>query len=523
MNQRQVYVYDTTLRDGTQREGISLSVEDKLKIARRLDQAGVHYIEGGYPGSNPKDIEFFSRIGELALKRARLVAFGSTRRPNAPTPDPNLKALIDANTPAVAIVGKSWILHVENVLSTTPEENLRMIADSVAYLKRSGREVLYDAEHFFDGYKDNPDYAIATLRAAAEAGADWVILCDTNGGNLPDQIAGIVHTVVEHHLPTRVGIHTHNDCELAVANTLAAVQAGAEQVQGTINGYGERTGNASLCSIVPNLQIKLGYRCVDEGELRQFTELSHYVAEVANLSHDTHLPFVGSSSFAHKAGLHVNAVLKNSRAYEHIPPELVGNRQRILMSELSGRSNVLVKAQQFGLDLDEQSTAVRQILETVKQLENEGYQFEGADGSFELLMRRAQPDYRPPFELVDFLVLVERRRGLALVSEATVKVKVDERIFHTAAEGNGPVNALDAATRKALLQFYPELASVHLIDYKVRVLDGNDGTGAVVRVSIESSDGRESWGTVGCSSNIIEASWLALADSLEYALLKSSP
>lgn len=516
----QIYLYDTTLRDGTQREGISLSVEDKLKIARRLDLAGVHYVEGGYPGSNPKDVEFFSRIDELGLKRARLVAFGSTRRPGASTPDANLIALTEVHTPVVCIVGKSWLLHVEKVLGTTPEENLRMIADSVAYLKGCGREVVYDAEHFFDGYRENRDYARATLRAAAEAGADWVVLCDTNGGSLPDFIGEVVYAVREDRLPTRIGIHTHDDGGLAVANTLAAIQAGAEQVQGTINGYGERTGNANLCTIVPNLQLKLGYRCVDDDELRLITDLSHYVAETANLAHDPHLPFVGASSFAHKAGLHVNAVLKNRRAYEHIVPELVGNRQRILMSELSGRSNVLVKAQQFGLELDETSSAARQILDTVKQLENEGYQFEGADGSFELLMRRSQADYRAPFELVDFLVLVERRRGLALVSEATVKIRVGDSVFHTAAEGNGPVNALDAAIRKALLQFYPDLASVHLVDYKVRVLDGNDGTGAVVRVSIESSDGRESWGTVGCSSNIIEASWLALADSLEYALIK---
>jgi len=519
---RQISIYDTTLRDGTQREAISLSVEDKLKIARRLDEAGIHYIEGGYPGSNPKDVEFFARIGELALKQAKLVAFGSTRRPNLATPDANLTALTDVSTPCVCILSKSWLLHVDKVLGTTPEENLRMIGDSIDYLKRAGREVIYDAEHFFDGYKDDPGYAVATLRAAGEAGADWLVLCDTNGGALPDEIFEITRAVVA-QLPDRhIGIHTHNDGELAVANTLAGVRAGAQQVQGTINGYGERTGNANLCSIIPNLQLKLGYACLGDDQLRQITDLSHYVAEVANLVHDTHLPFVGASSFAHKAGLHVNAVMKNSRCYEHIAPELVGNRQRILVSELSGRSNVLAKAQQYGLDISSQSTDVRQVLDTLKQLESEGFQFEAAEASFELLIRRLQLDYRPPFELVDFLVLVERRRGTGIVSEATVKIRVRDSVFHTAAEGNGPVNALDAAIRKALLQFYPELANVQLVDYKVRVLDGNDGTGAVVRVSIETGDGKDRWGTVGSSANIIEASWLALADSLEYALLKTS-
>jgi 2-isopropylmalate synthase len=520
--ERQVYIYDTTLRDGTQREGISLSVEDKLKIAARLDEAGFHYIEGGYPGSNPKDIEFFRRVGGLGLRRAKIVAFGSTRRPGAATPDANLIALTDVNTPCACIVGKSWLLHVEKVLGTTPEENLRMIGDSVAYLRRAGREVIYDAEHFFDGYKHDPSYAMATLRAAREAGADWLVLCDTNGGTLPDAVGAIVRAVGAELGFERLGIHTHNDGELAVANTLIAVSAGVRQVQGTINGYGERTGNANLCSVIPNLQIKMGYRCIDDDQLRRLTDLSRYVAEVANLTHDSHLPFVGASSFAHKAGLHVNAVLKNSHCYEHIPPELVGNRQRILVSELSGRSNIVVKAQQFGLDLSDQSIDVRRVLETLKQLESEGYQFETAEASFELLIRRLQPDYRPPFELVDMIVLVERRQGTRMIAEATVKVKVGDEIFHTAAVGNGPVNALDAAVRKALLQFYPELASVQLIDYKVRVLDGNDGTAATVRVSIESSNGKETWGTVGSSPNIIEASWLALADSLEYALLKKN-
>ncbi len=519
----QISVYDTTLRDGTQREGVSLSVEDKLKVARRLDEAGFHYVEGGYPGSNPKDVEFFSRIGELHLRHARLVAFGSTRRPDSPTPDPNLTALTDVNTPCVCIVAKSWLLHVDKVLNTSPEENLRMIADSVAYLHGAGREVIHDAEHFFDGYKNDPDYAVATLKAAAESGATWLVLCDTNGGCLPDQIGEIVRAVRRQLPPSlQIGIHTHNDGELAVANTLAAVAAGARQVQGTINGYGERTGNANLCSIIPNLQLKMGYRCIDDDELRQLTDVSHYVAEIANLAHDTHLPFVGASSFAHKAGLHVNAVLKNSACYEHMAPELVGNRQRILVSELSGRSNVLVKAQQFGLDLDDKSAEVRRVLDTLKQMENAGFQFEAAEASFELLLRRLRPDYRPPFQLIDLIVLVERRSSAGIIAEATVKIRVGDEVYHTAADGNGPVSALDAAIRKALLQFYPRLATVHLVDYKVRVLDGNDGTGAVVRVSIETSDGRSTWGTVGSSPNIIEASWLALADGLEYALFRKS-
>jgi 2-isopropylmalate synthase len=412
-------------------------------------------------------------------------------------------------------------LHVDKVLNTTTDENLRMIGDSVSYLHRSGREVLYDAEHFFDGYKDDRAYAVSTLRTAAGAGASWLVLCDTNGGCLPDEIGAIVRTVRE-ELPdsVRIGIHTHNDGELAVANTLAAVSAGARQVQGTINGYGERTGNANLCSIIPNLQLKQGFRCLADDELRRLTDLSHYVAEIANLAPDTHLPFVGASSFAHKAGLHVNAVLKNSACYEHISPELVGNRQRILVSELSGRSNVLVKAQQYGLDLDDKSADVRRALDRIKQLENAGFQFEAAEASFELLLRRLRPDYRPPFELVDLIVLVERRSTAGIIAEATVKIKVGDELYHTAADGNGPVSALDAAIRKALLQFYPRLATVHLVDYKVRVLDGNDGTGAVVRVSIETSDGQSSWGTVGSSPNIIEASWLALADGLEYALFR---
>ena len=513
-----IVIYDTTLRDGTQREGISLSFEDKLRIARKLDEFGVDYVEGGWPGSNPKDSEFFERARDLRLTHARLAAFGSTRRPDTATPDATLEALLGADTPVVAIFGKSWRLHVFKVLGTTLEENLRMIADSVAYFKQCGREVIYDAEHFFDGYKDDPEYALATLRAAEAAGADCLVLCDTNGGALSSEVARIVSRVAS-DFAAPLGIHAHNDAELAVANTLAAVEAGAVHVQGTINGYGERTGNANLCSIIPNLQLKLNRECLAEGKLAHLTELSRFVAEVANLGHDPHLPYVGGSAFAHKAGMHVNAVLKASSSFEHISPEAVGNRQRVLISELSGRSNILYKAQQFGLDLTSNAAEVRRVVETIKRLENQGFQFEAAEASFELLVRRIQPGYRPPFELLDMLVLVERRRGSELLAEATVKIRVGDEIFHTAAEGNGPVNALDSAIRKALLQFYPSLSRVQLVDYKVRVLNEDGGTAASVRVSIESSDGHRTWNTMGSSTNIIEASWLALADSLEYALL----
>ena len=514
-----ISIYDTTLRDGTQGEGVSLSVEDKVKIALRLDEMGISYIEGGWPGSTPKDSQFFERARGLRLSHAKLTAFGSTRRPNSPTPDATLQAVLDAGTDTVALFGKSWILHVDRVLRTTPDENLRMIGDSVEFFRRQGREVIYDAEHFFDGYKDDPEYAFATLRAAKDAGADWIVLCDTNGGTLTDDVSAIVKRIVR-EIGGNIGIHTHNDSELAVANTLAAVNAGARQVQGTINGYGERTGNANLCSIIPNLQSKMGYRCVEAESLERLTELSRYVAEVANLSHDSKLPYVGASSFAHKAGMHVNAVLKATESFEHLPPETVGNRRRILVSELSGRSNILYNAQQFGVDMQTKAGEVRTMVDTIKRLEHEGYQFEGAEASFELLVRRTQPGYSPPFELSDLLVLVEKRTGLDLLAEATVKVRIGSEVFHTVAEGNGPVNALDAAIRKALLNYFPDLEEVQLSDYKVRVIDGDAATAAAVRVSIESTDGRGTWSTVGSSANIIEASWLALADSLEYGLLR---
>ncbi len=517
-----VVIYDTTLRDGAQHEGISLSLEDKFKIARKLDELGLHYIEGGWPGANPKDSEFFRRArSELRLRHAKLAAFGSTRRAGvAAENDPILNELVLAGTPVVAVVGKSWVLHVTEVLRTTREENLRMIRDSVAYLKRHGLEVVYDAEHFFDGFRADPEYALATLRAAAEGGADWLVLCDTNGGSLPSDVRAIVARVVQ-EFRTPIGIHTHNDAELAVANTLVAVEAGATHVQGTINGYGERVGNANLCSVIPNLKLKLKIDCISDEQLAKLTEVSRFVAEVANVAHPSHLPYVGASAFAHKAGLHVNAVLKTAASFEHIPPALVGNRQRILVSELSGRSNILAKARQLGIDLSDNEAEARRLTEEIKRLEHQGFQFDAAEASFELLLRRSQPEYRAPFELLHFLVVVQRASDGVLMAEATVKVRVGDQVMHTAAEGNGPVHALDSALRKALRGFYPEVGRVQLTDYKVRVLDGETGTAARVRVLIESTDGERTWTTVGSSTNIIEASWLALADSLEYFLVHS--
>jgi 2-isopropylmalate synthase len=515
-----VHLYDTTLRDGTQRNGISLSVDDKLKIAHKLDEFGVHYIEGGWPGSNPKDVDFFRRVKSRGMKHAKLTAFGSTRKKDTrPEDDPNLKALLLAETPVVTLVGKSWDLHVAQVLDTSLDQNLAMIRESVAYTKAQGREVVYDAEHFFDGYKADPDYALSTLRAAADSGADVLVLCDTNGGALPWEVEEITRVVAaEFDMP--LGIHTHEDGGCAVANTLAAVRVGAYHVQGTINGYGERVANANLCTIIPDLQLKMGFSCMPPENLARLTELSRFVAEVANLAHEDHLPYVGGSAFAHKGGIHVAAVLKNEDSYQHIDPALVGNQRRTVVSELSGQGNVLDKANEFGLDVNSQQT--RAVLEQVKQLEAQGFTFEGAEASVELMLRRAHPSYVPPFELIDFMVVVERRRGRGLLAEATVKVRVGPKLMHTAAEGNGPVNALDAALRKALLDVYPQLTGVKLSDYKVRILDSDTGTAANVRVLIDTKQGSRRWSTVGASTNIIEASWRALADSMEYALLNGS-
>ncbi len=518
-----VLVYDTTLRDGSQGEGLSFSVEDKLNLARKLDEAlGLAYIEAGWPGSNPKDEEFFARAaaGELKLKHAKLSAFGSTRRANVlPENDTNLRLLLEAKTPVVTVFGKTWDLHVIRALNTTLEENLNMISDSVAYIKQAGRELIYDAEHFFDGYKANPEYALETLRKAHASGADWIVLCDTNGGLLPEEVPGIIAQVKEAVPGAKLGVHVHNDGDLACANTLAAVRQGITQVQGTINGYGERCGNVSLCSVLPNLELKMGYKCLPEGKLQNLTELSRLVAEVANLSHNNQMPFVGRSAFAHKGGIHVDAVMKDRRTYEHIVPESVGNRQRVLISELSGQSNVLHKAYQLGMQMQKGDAEVRDVIEQIKQLESKGFQFENAEASFELIMWRTQSDYKAPFELRDMVVLAERRGGGSLLSEAIVKIAIEDSVLHTAAEGNGPVNALDAALRKALVAYYPQLDAVRLVDYKVRVLS-DDGTASLIRVTISSSDGHETWHTVGSSTNVIEASWIALADALEYALMR---
>jgi len=531
-----VILYDTTLRDGTQGEGVSLSCDDKLRIARRLDEFGMDYIEGGWPGSNPKDMEFFERVQqELPLKHAKIAAFGSTCRAEIePANDPQIDLLIQANTPVVTIFGKSWDLHVTEVLRTTLAENLRMIRESVRYLKSHQKEVVYDAEHFFDGYRANPEYALATLQAAIVGGADSIVLCDTNGGSLPWEVGEAVDTVRSEVLGieagktathqasrVRLGIHAHNDSETGVANTLQAVRHGAAHIQGTINGYGERCGNANLVSIIPDLQLKMGYELVSPNKLTQLADLSHYVSELANLNPDSHQPFVGSSAFAHKGGTHVNAVVKYVMSYQHIDPTLVGNETRVLVSELSGKDNIAVKRREFGLDglTREQERAV---LQQIKEMENVGFAFESAEASVDLLLRRQLNHYVAPYQMIDYTTNVEYRSGRGTFSEATVKVKVGDEIFHEVAEGNGPVNALNLALRKAIQQFYPRLGHVHLKDYKVRILNSESGTGAVVRVLIDSTDGERTWTVVGASTNIIEASWIALSDSMEYFLLTDS-
>jgi len=515
-----IFLYDTTLRDGTQREGISLSVDDKLKITSRLDDFGFHYIEGGWPGSNPKDAAYFQRVQNLTLHCARIAAFGSTLKKNSrPEQDENLQALLSANTPVVTLVGKSWDLHVREVLETTLNENLAMIGASVAYFKAHQKEVIYDAEHFFDGYKATPEYALATLEAAASNGADTLVLCETNGGSLPWEVEQIVQTVAA-RFKTRLGIHTHEDAGCSVANTLAAVRAGAVQVQGTINGYGERVGNANLCTIIPGLQLKMGHTCLSAEKLAHLTELATYVAEVANLPPDRHQPYVGASAFAHKGGIHVAAILKNETSYQHIAPALVGNARRTLVSELSGRGNLVDKSRDLGLELDPKQAG--EVVAQIKALEAQGFTFEGAEASVQLMVHRSQPGYRPPFELIDFMVVVEHRQGRGMLAEASVKVRVNGDVIHTAAEGNGPVSALDTALRKALTGKYPILDQVGLSDYKVRILDSEAGTSAAVRVLIDTKNGLRGWSTVGAGTNIIEASWRALSDSFEYALLNAS-
>lgn len=525
----QVFLYDTSLRDGAQMEGISYSVEEKIEIARRLDELGLHFVEGGWPGSNPKDAEFFARMKRAPLKNSVLTAFSSTRRANTATEqDTNIRALLDAETPGVTFVGKSWDLHVTRVLNTTLDENLRMIADSFELMRREGRRVFFDSEHFFDGFKANPDYALKCLQTAWEAGAETLVLCDTNGGTITSELLAIIARVREALPEAALGIHTHNDCELAVANSIAALQAGVVQVQGTVNGYGERSGNANICSIIPLLQVKMGVEVVRPDQLARLTDLSGFVSELANLRPDARQPFVGRNAFTHKAGLHVDALAKVPESYQHMEPSLIGNVKRVVVSELSGRANIVQKAHELGHDLAPDSPEVRRILQIVKEAESRGFQYDVAEASYDLLVRRHLGGYRSPFELVDFLVLVEkhRRRSLItgeeeLLSEATVKVRVGEQVFHTAAEGDGPVHALDTALRKGLAEYFPAIHEMKLVDYAVRILEGDDeGTGAQVRVLIESTDGEATWRTVGCSTNLIEASWQALADSVEYLLLR---
>jgi 2-isopropylmalate synthase len=516
---RLVKVYDTTLRDGTQGEGVAFSMEDKIRLAQRLDGLGVHYIEGGWPGSNPKDMRFFRRIQDVPLKHARVAAFGATRRAGIRAEDdPSLRALVEAHTPVATIFGKSWPFHVTHALQTTLPENLVMIGDSVAFLARHFEETIYDAEHFFDGFKRDRDYALETVRAAEAAGAHCLVLCDTNGGTLPHEVAEIVR-VVRGHVRTPLGIHAHNDGECAVANSLAAVLEGVEHVQGTVNGYGERCGNANLISVIPNLMLKLGVEAIPGLSLRELRDVARFASELANRTPWQHQPFVGDSAFAHKAGMHVSAVLKHPETYEHVSPELVGNRRRVLVSELAGRANILWKAQEYGIDLGKDTPETRRILETLKALEDQGYLFEGAEASFELLMERALGNQRAYFEMDGYRVTVEARRDdREPFAEATVRVRVKGISEHTAAAGNGPVNALDHALRKALEEFYPKLREMTLVDYKVRILDESKGTAAKTRVLITSCDGEETWGTVGVATNIIDASWQALVDSIEYKL-----
>lgn len=539
----QLWLYDTTLRDGTQREGLSVSIEDKLRIARRLDQLGIPFIEGGWPGANPKDVQFFWQLQEDPLKQAEIVAFCSTRRPKTTAAtEPMLQDILAAGTRWVTIFGKSWDLHVTASLKTTLEENLAMIRDTIEYLRSQGRRIIYDAEHWFDGYKHNPNYALQTLEAAIASGAEWLVLCDTNGGTLPHEISQIVQDVVkvtgewgmghegwgmgkestQSPMP-QIGIHTHNDSEMAVANAIAAVMAGAKMVQGTINGYGERCGNANLCSLIPNLQLKLGYSCITEDQLTQLTEASRFVSEVVNLAPDEHAPFVGLSAFAHKGGIHVSAVERNPLTYEHIQPEQVGNHRRIVISEQSGLSNVLAKARSFGIDLENLKAEAKQILQRLKDLESEGFQFEAAEASFALLMHEALGGRQKFFEVKGFKVHCDLIEGKETSNAlATVKLAVDGKNILEAAEGNGPVAALDAALRKALVNFYPQIATFDLTDYKVRILNGHTGTAAKTRVLVESGNGRQRWTTVGVSTNILEASYQAVVEGLEYGLLLHS-
>ncbi|MGH7847861.1 MAG: citramalate synthase [Candidatus Binatia bacterium] len=518
---KDVLIYDTTLRDGCQGEEISFTLEDKLRVVEKLVELGMDYIEGGYPGSNPRDADFFKQVKKLKLKKSKVASFGTTRRPAVKaSQDISLKTLLDADTPVVTLVGKTWDLHVRDDLRISKKANLEMIADSIAFMKERVDEVVFDAEHFFDGYHSNAEFALECLEAAQEGGADWIVLCDTNGGSLPNDIrAGV--TAAQGMISTPLGIHCHNDGELAVANSLAAVDMGVRQVQGTINGFGERCGNLNLCSLIPDLQLKMGKKCIASEQLKKLREVSHYFYELANISPSKHQPYVGDSAFAHKGGLHVAGIIKNRQTYEHIDPELVGNRQRVLVSDLAGRSNIVYKAREYGIDLKNDDPAVPEILRRIKDLESQGYEFEAAEASFELLIQEALGRKKKNFQLVGFRVIDEKRQEKEPpISEATIMVQVDGVMEHAAAMGNGPVNALDRALRKALTKFYPDLQEVELLDYKVRVLSSGEGTGASVRVLIESGDKKDRWGTVGVSHNVIEASWQAVVDSIDYKLYK---
>lgn len=517
-----VVVYDSTLRDGAQAQGVSFTVEDKLKIVQRLDELGVGYIEAGNPGSNPKDLEFFERVSALKLKHAKIIAFGSTRKVGTKAAeDRNLQSLLSANTFAVAIFGKSWDYQVTDILRTTLDENLNMIADTVAYLVSQSKEVVFDAEHFFDGYKANESYAFATLQAAADAGATVLCLCDTNGGTFPDEVSEITKKVVK-RFGVQVGIHCHNDCEMAVANSVAAVQAGATQVQGTINGIGERCGNANLCAIIPNLQLKLGLNCIPQANMAELTSTARYVNEIANMPFNEKAPYVGNDAFSHKGGMHIDAVSKNPISYEHINPEKVGNVRHILVSEVAGRTALLAKINAVDATLNKDSAETKRVLEHLKALEHEGYQFESAENSFDLLVHRLLGKYQPFFVLKEYKVSIHEPALDGVNSAVTIKIAVGEQEETTTAEGDGPVNALDKAVRKALERFYPAIRDVKLIDYKVRVLDSDNATAAKVRVLIESADQHESWATVGVSTDIIDASWRAMLDAIEYKLMRDS-
>ena len=523
-NHKKIIVFDSTLRDGAQAEGISFSVSDKLKIAAALDELGVHYIEAGNPGSNPKDLEFFAQVNKINLKNAKITGFGSTRRRGIKVEDDSsVKSLLEANTPAVAIFGKSWDFHVTNIIKTTLDENINMIRETVAYFKKNGREVIFDAEHFFDGYRSNPTYALASLDAAVEGGADILCLCDTNGGAFPFEVYKVTKLVVEKYADKKhisIGIHCHNDGGMAVANSIMAVEAGAVHVQGTFNGLGERCGNANLCTIIPNLQIKKSFSCIPAENLPDLTTTARLVSEIANVMLNERDPYVGKSAFAHKGGMHIDGVHKAANSFEHVKPELVGNNRRFLMSEVAGRSTILSKIQSIDPNLTKDSPETNEIMSKLKELEYEGYQFEGAESSFKLIIRKYLGKYKPFFQLIHFKIIGEQPCNGGYSSTAMIKLAVDGKEEITAADGDGPVHALDKALRKALEVFYPELKQVHLTDYKVRVLETTAATASKVRVLIESTDGKDSWTTVGVSTDIIEASWIALVDSIEHKLLK---